>query len=88
MDFINCLDWRLGGPNTLILEPENLRDAEQFSDRLRQRGFKKIIYLNAPVLGVFGSVEIENEILLRLELLASELGATIVDKNHLIFNRI
>ena len=82
-DFINCLDWRLGGPNNLKLETTSLlKDAKQFSDRLKERQFKKIIYLEAPVLNVFGSTEIENEILLSLKLLALEIRATIVDSNH------
>ena len=82
-DFIKCLDWRLGGTDNLILDPLTvLVDAERFSDRIKQRGFKKIIYLNTPVLGAFGSTETHNAVLLRLELLALDLGATVVGPDH------
>ena len=82
-DFIKCFDWRTGGPDSLILNYKNiLKDAKQFSNLLKERECKKIIYLNAPVLNVTGSTEAESEVLSQLELLALKLGATVISGDH------
>ena len=82
-DFIKCLDWRTGGPDSVILDyQDHLKEAELFSNFVKRRNFKKIIYLNAPVLNVFGSNEAKNKILLQLELLVLKLGATVLSGDH------
>tara|TARA_X000000950_G_scaffold289243_2_gene411186 strand:- start:8493 stop:10160 length:1668 start_codon:yes stop_codon:yes gene_type:complete len=82
-DFIKCIDWRLGGVDKIITNPMSVLDeAEKFSNNIKKRNFKKIIYQKAPIFGAFGSKEIENKVLLNLELIALELGATILDTNH------
>jgi hypothetical protein len=79
-DFLSGLDWRTGVALQGVDQPEYQFDIKNIAEKIRTRGLEVILYLQAPVPPVTGSIDSLKRIELEIETVAHDLGAAFISR--------